>query len=160
MPRSLVKKPRVELTPQRVKKFLREMEKTGNLKASSAYIGVVPQTIYKAMDRDPHFKDAVEAARNKASRDIENELRRRAIDGVEEDIFHQGVVVGTKKTYSDRLLELLAKGNIDKYGKLQDNFGVQVNIGADSIKNKLAGMLNIEIEKEEKEVIEGDYKDL
>ena len=150
----------VRLTPGKVKTLLRELEKTGNLTAAAAKIDVTPQAIYKKMQTDKLLADAIEVARNKSARDIESELRRRGIEGVEEDVWHNGEVVGTKVRYSDRLLELLAKGNIPKYGKLEERFGVQVNIGGDSVKTKLASMLGVEVKTNEEDVIEGQYTHL
>ena len=51
---------------------------------------------------------------------IEREMYRRAIDGVEEEVFHKGQVCGTKTVYSDTILMRLAEGNIEKYKKAQD----------------------------------------
>ena len=150
----------VRLTPGKVKTLLRELEKTGNLTAAAAKIDVTPQAIYKKMQTDKLLADAIEVARNKSARDIESELRRRGIEGVEEDVWHNGEVVGTKVRYSDRLLELLAKGNIPKYGKLEERFGVQVNIGGDSVKNKLASMLGVQVKPNDEDVIEGQYTHL
>jgi hypothetical protein len=147
-----------KLTPKRVRDFLKELEKTGNLRASAAHIGVVPSAVYAAAQKDQRFRDAIELARHKASHAIETELRRRGIEGYEEKVFFQGEQVGTQKRYSDRLLELLAKGNMEKYGKTSE-IGVNVNIGAENIKTKLASLLGVEIKKEE-EVIEGDFREL
>lgn len=152
---SLIRKKHGTLSPVKIKKFLKELERTGNFKASCAAIDVVPATVYVAMRRDKQFADAVTIAREKVGYDIELELRRRAIEGVEEQIFHQGEPIGVRMKYSDRLLELLAKGNIEKYGKLENNFGIEINVNQDSMKNKLAGMLGIKVKQ--KDDIEGEF---
>jgi hypothetical protein len=157
---SLVRKKAQMLDPPRVKKFLKELERTGNLAASASRVNVTKAAIYAAMKRDEFFKEAVEMARARAAHDIENELRRRGIEGYEEEVFHNGEMVGTKRKYSDRLLELLAKGNIEKYGKLEQNLGVNINLGSDSIKDKLANMLGVQVEKNEDDVIEGEFRHL
>lgn len=51
---------------------------------------------------------------------IEREMYRRAVEGVEEDVFHKGQVCGTKTVYSDTILMRLAEGNIEKYKKTAD----------------------------------------
>jgi hypothetical protein len=156
MPNILPRKKYGALSPAKIKKFLDDLEKTGNFKASCAAIGVVPATIYTAMRRDKKFAEAVTVARDKVAYDIELELRRRAIEGVEEQIYHQGEPIGVRMKYYDRLLELLAKGNIEKYGKLENNFGIEINVNQESMKNKLAGMLGITVNKKD-DVIEGDF---
>ena len=159
MATSIMRKGYQRLTPRRVKELLKELEKTGNLTAAAAAVNIHKGTLYTAMKKDPALKDAVELSRHKAAHAIEKELRRRGIEGYEEKIFHGGEQVGSQTRYSDRLLELLAKGNIPKYGKLEENLGVNINIGADSIKNKLASMLGVEV-KQEQEPIEGEFKEL
>jgi hypothetical protein len=146
------------LTHRRMKELLKEIEKTGNLVASCAAVNIDRSTLYQAMKRKPELKDAVELARHKAAYAIEKELRRRGIEGYEEKVFHGGEQIGTQTRYSDRLLELLAKGNIAKYGKLEENLGVHINIGADSVKNKLASMLGVEVKQPE--TVEGEFREL
>jgi hypothetical protein len=148
-----------KLTPKRTREFLKELEKTGNLQASAAHVDVSPGAIYTAARKDRRLKDAIELARHKASHAIETELRRRGIEGYEEKVFFQGEQIGTQTRYSDRLLELLAKGNMEKYGKTSE-MGVNINIGAENIKTKLASLLGVEIKKEEEEVIEGEFREL
>ena len=47
---------------------------------------------------------------------LEAEARRRAVEGVEEEIYFQGEVVGSKMKYSDTILMFLIKGALpDKY---------------------------------------------
>ncbi|RKZ20174.1 hypothetical protein DRQ50_00010 [bacterium] len=46
---------------------------------------------------------------------IEEEIKRRAMDGVDTPVFYKGELVATQKQYSDRLLELHAKRHIGAY---------------------------------------------
>jgi hypothetical protein len=159
--KTLVRKKRTMITHGKVKTFLKHLERTGNFNASAGVIDVVPRALYAAMKRDPKFAAAVEAAKNRSVYEIEMELRRRGLDGVEEEIYHNGVVVGTKIRYSDRLLELLAKGNIERYRRTEEGNSVNINIGGESIKNKLASLLGVEIEDKNKpsddDIIEGEF---
>lgn len=41
---------------------------------------------------------------------LEDEARRRAVDGVDEPVFQGGELVGHVRRYSDRLLEFLLRG--------------------------------------------------
>ena len=67
-------------------------------------VGIERCTAYRARQADEAFAkawdDAVEAGVDKAER----EAFRRAVEGVEEDVWHQGVAVGRKRVYSDALL--------------------------------------------------------
>lgn len=61
---------------------------------------------------------------------LEQEARRRAVDGVVDSVFHQGEVVGTKRTYSDSLLkDLLKANNPQKFRERVDvNHSGEVNV--------------------------------
>ena len=50
---------------------------------------------------------------------MEKEVERRAIKGIDEPIFYQGVKVATKKVYSDNLLMFMSKARRPK--KFRDN---------------------------------------
>ena len=59
-------------------------------------------------------------AREEAADTLEAEARRRAIEGVEEPVFHKGQRVGTVRKYSDLLLIFLLKGVRPQ--KFRDNY--------------------------------------
>jgi hypothetical protein len=61
-------------------------------------------------DTDTAFQDGVKLAMELACDRIEAEIRRRAIEGVEEPVYQQGGMVGTVRRFSDTLLIFLAKG--------------------------------------------------
>jgi len=140
--------------PQQKKKFLRLLAKHGNLKQCAAMVGVSSQAVYKAMNKDEKLKEAVDIARDKAAVVIESEIKRRAIDGVEKDVYFQGEVVGTEIVYSDKMLELLARANIPEYGNVASNLGshsqpqVNINILNGETKTKLADLLGVTIDQE------------
>lgn len=60
--------------------------------------------------RDPEFAAAWEAALEEAREHVEMELHRRAVVGWEEPVYQRGELVGSVTKFSDRLLELRAKG--------------------------------------------------
>lgn len=69
-------------------------------------------------DVDGIYEEKFAEARDHASGLLELEARRRAIEGVTETIFWQGLPVGTKTKYSDTLLMFLLKGSLpDKYAE-------------------------------------------
>ena len=71
---------------------------------------ITRRTHYKWLEKDSGYATAFGQAKEEASDHLESEARRRAVDGVEEKIYHKGEVVGTKLNYSDTLLIFLLKG--------------------------------------------------
>jgi hypothetical protein len=59
---------------------------------------------------DPAYAEAWAEAEQLGAVMLEDEAIRRARDGVERTIFHQGVPIGTEHRYSDVLLIFLLKG--------------------------------------------------
>lgn len=54
---------------------------------------------------------------------------KRAVHGVEEDVYYKGMVVGSKTNYSDGLLNTLLKAKVPEFAKDADGAGgVQVNV--------------------------------
>jgi hypothetical protein len=85
------------------------------------------------------------------------EARRRAIDGVEEPVFHRGKVVGHVNKFSDSLLtKLLEASDPERYGK-RSNVAIEQNITIQggSAKEKLASMLKVELD-----ALEGEYSEV
>ncbi len=67
-------------------------------------VGIQRSTAYRTRMADEEFAkawdDAMEAGVDKAER----EAFRRAVEGVDKGVWHQGVQVGTERVYSDALL--------------------------------------------------------
>lgn len=97
------------LTAPRKKKFLEIVAKNGNVKTSAALLGLSYNTIKNYASKDPYFAEMIEIAENQFAAGVEKALYERGVQGIEEDIWYQGEKVGTKRVYSDKLLEVLAK---------------------------------------------------
>ena len=99
------------------KKFLESFAVTGNITEACAVAGIKRRRlIYEWQEHDDQFAAAFREAEITATEVLETEARRRAADGVEEPVYHQGVVVGTVKKYSDTLLIFLLKARApEKY---------------------------------------------
>jgi len=69
------------------------------------------------------FQEEFDLAHNDFVDGIEEEARRRAVDGVERDIYHQGEKVGKEREYSDRLLAMLLKAHRPEF--YRDNSRVE-----------------------------------
>lgn len=73
----------------------------------AARLRVSTSRIQRWTDGDIDFKVAMEEAREAGADFLEDEARRRAVEGVEKPVFHQGEIVGYVVEYSDGLLKAL-----------------------------------------------------
>ena len=99
--------------------FLQEIEEHGIKAKACRAVGIAYSTLKTHLDKDPEFAKQFELAMEVSGDGYEEEARRRAMDGVEEDIFDRfGKVIGTKTRYSDRFLDkMLTAAKPDKYGE-------------------------------------------
>lgn len=92
-------------------KFLAELAKSCNVSASCRVAGIGRQTAYDWREKDEAFALAWDGAEQEAVDRLEQEAWRRAVDGFEEPVFHQGEEVARVRKYSDKLIEILLKGH-------------------------------------------------
>lgn len=83
------------------------------------------RTAYNHRDTDVDFKDAWDAAVIAGVEHLEDEARRRAVEGVDKPVYQGGARVGVIREYSDTLLIFLLKGRArEKYGdQVRIDFG-------------------------------------
>lgn len=77
-------------------------------------VGIERSTAYRAAESDPAFREAWDDAMEVGIDRAEQEAFRRAVDGTEKGVWHQGVLVGTERVYSDALMSLVLKGRRKK----------------------------------------------
>jgi hypothetical protein len=92
------------------KAFLAALEETGSVTEAAKAVGMGRCNVYQYKRSDPAFAALWEQALDVAADVLEDEARRRAYEGVEEDVYHKGEKVGVVKKYSDTLLMFLLKG--------------------------------------------------
>ena len=144
-------------TNQKKRKVLEYMRTTGgNQAAAAAKVGVSPATINYHAKNDPAFKEALLMAKLEAMHDVEEQITKRGIEGVDEDVYFKGEVVGQKKVYSDTLLMERARAlDPTKYGK-KTSMDINANVTVEhKARSKLASLLGIEIEDAEYEDVTG-----
>jgi hypothetical protein len=95
--------------------FLKTLAATGSVTSAIRATCLHRSTIYEARQTNEDFKLAWDDALETATDALEFEARRRAVEGCDEPVYHQGQQVGVVRKYSDRLLELLLRGNREKY---------------------------------------------
>lgn len=128
----------------RLKKALAEkISETGNITRACEEVGVARQTHYQWYRTDPDYAALVEAAIELGVERLEDEARRRAVEGWEEPVFHQGVMVDTVRKYSDTLLIFLLKGAKPK--KYRDRIDVNAEVthhdGDSDLDREIAGLM-------------------
>lgn len=104
-----------EINAARYKIFLEQLGVDGNVSRACEVAQLQRKAVYEKRNGDPEFEKDVQAAFEVATDKLEAEARRRAMEGVEEPVFHQGVEVARVRKYSDSLLGLMLKGNRRKY---------------------------------------------
>lgn len=91
-------------TPETRVKFLEALANCGNISTAAAFVQRSRTSAYSLKRRDVNFSRGWDAALLLA-RDVATDfLQERAINGIEEDVYHQGEVVGTRRRYDSRLL--------------------------------------------------------
>lgn len=92
------------------------------------HVGIRRKDVKALKAADSEFAADYREARGYGNDTIRNALRDRAIDGVEEPIVSvKGEIVGSRRVYSDRLLEFLARMHLPEAKALQAHrFGVEV----------------------------------
>jgi len=102
---------RDSLPPKTQAAFLAALAASGNVRQACRSIGRCPATLYKYRSRDPAFAALWDETMAVAVATVlEPEAVRRAVDGVEKGVYHEGQQVGTVREYSDTLLIFLLKG--------------------------------------------------
>ena len=97
-------------SPERMAKFVYTMAHGGSVRQACEAAGIVIATAYKWRREDAEFAERWAMAQVESMDRAEEELRRRAVQGVLEPVYQQGRKVGTIRKYSDNLLLALMKG--------------------------------------------------
>jgi hypothetical protein len=100
-------------TAARKVQFLEALAHDGNVCAACARVGLSREAAYRLRRREPLFARAWAAAQLQAREIVGEVLGTRAIDGIEEEIWYRGEVVGTRRRYDTRLL-LAHMARLDK----------------------------------------------
>jgi len=100
-------------TPERQAAFLDALAATGSVSAAAQAVGLSRTAIYNLRNREDEagaaFRAAWDARLRQAVAVLSETAFDRAINGVEEPVFHKGEQVGTRIRHNDRLLMFLLK---------------------------------------------------
>jgi len=91
--------------------FLEHLRESPIISHAAKAAGISRINAWRNRKSDPDFAaewdDAIQEGIDKA----EAEAYRRAVKGYEQDVWYQGMKVGSQTLYSDQLLTLILKGN-------------------------------------------------
>jgi len=109
---------KLRLTKERQESFLKALANTGSVTAAVAMAATSRTRVYELRNADPVFASSWEEAEEIAADRLEEEARRRAVEGVQEPLVSAGKIVRDDdglpiaiRRYSDTLLLALLKAH-------------------------------------------------
>jgi hypothetical protein len=107
---------RTKVTPERIDLFL-ELLATfgGNVTKAADACDLSRMELYRTRWEDDELARRWDEAVKIGTAALEDEAMRRAHDGVEEPVWHQGQQCGVVRKYSDTLMIFMLKARDDKY---------------------------------------------
>lgn len=90
-------------TARRRARFLDHLRRCANVSAAARSAGMSRSSAYTLRRTDEAFAAGWDEALEEACDALEEELRRRAMEGVERPVFHGGRPCGVIRNYSDQL---------------------------------------------------------
>lgn len=90
-------------TAAKRRRFLKALRQTGTVTVAAEAAGVARGAAYQLRKRDKTFRQAWDDALQAALDELEAELRRRAMQGVEQPVYFGGKECGRIRTYNDNL---------------------------------------------------------
>lgn len=113
------------ITPKKLARFLEALAECGNVRIAASRATLSRDALYAYRQTHADFaqgwKDALQSAMELV---LEPEALRRAVEGVNEPVFHAGAKIATVKKYSDTLLIFLLKGGLkEKYAERTEHTG-------------------------------------
>jgi hypothetical protein len=93
-----------------------ELERNcGDFYGACKAVGVSPGFVRRWQSEDAEIAAQLAEAKSVGALGLIHAAKTRAVDGVVEEIYYQGEVVGEKRVYSDGLLTTMLKANLPEY---------------------------------------------
>ncbi len=89
--------------------FLETLRRTGNVSSSARAAGVPVVSAYAKRGREKAFRLEWQTALDEALDDLEEEVRRRALEGIEKPVYYAGKKCGSITSFNDNLAMFLLK---------------------------------------------------
>lgn len=122
--------------------FLEAFSRVGTIKHAAEAAGVDRHSHHLWLQKDPEYAAAFAEAEEQAVEVLEREMRRRAVEGVEEPVWHKGEQVGSVRKYSDVLLIFALKAARPE--RYRDNHRVEL---AGTVTHVATTAFDVEIEQ-------------
>lgn len=113
----------MKLTPEKLTAFCAALAETGIVAKACKAVDISRVTAYQWREEIPEFAAAWDKALKIGITALEDEAHRRAFEGFEEGVYHQGVLMDTQKKYSDTLAIFLLKSHAPE--KYRDNHKIE-----------------------------------
>ena len=109
----------ITITPERWNKFFEVMiDSAGNTNKACFECKISFEHVRYMRDKDPVFAARYDAAKRTGLEVLEDEVTRRAHDGIEKGVYFMGQRIAVERNYSDALAVFLLKsGNPEKFAE-------------------------------------------
>jgi hypothetical protein len=107
----------LKLTPEKMTAFLAALAETCQVGKAAAAVGISRYTAYIWRKNDPDFAARWDDAMRAGLLVLEDEMHRRAIDGVAEPVLHQGQPTYLTEYYTDDEGEKRQRVRVDENGQ-------------------------------------------
>lgn len=115
-------------------KFLAGLAQYGTLAAARKYmknqygLTIRGDILRRMLSLIPSFKQEVDDAIEEYQATIQMEIHRRAVEGVDKGIYHQGELVAKEKVYSDALLAKMVDTHLPEYKEVKQKESHRGNV--------------------------------
>lgn len=107
---------KTKLTPELLNKFLTLVANNGGIISDACRdLNLSRTVIYTRKHADEEFAVLMEKAQDDGIDLLEDEAKRRALDGTEEPVFFQGKICGHIRRKSDTMMNMMLKGHRKRY---------------------------------------------
>lgn len=93
------------------------IQNCGDIHDAARRCGVSPMFILRWQKEDPEASDKLREAQQVGWLGLESEARRRAVDGINKNVYYKGLKVDSETVYSDGLLGKLLEARVPAYKK-------------------------------------------
>ena len=132
-----------DVTHIKKRAFLAAFSEVGTVTRAAEIAGVCRKSHTNWLKADPDYVEAFALAEQQACDRLEQEARRRAVEGVDKPVYQQGKKCGVVREYSDTLLIFLMKGAMpDKY---KDRVSQEISGKLEHSCPSLAGLTTAEL---------------
>jgi len=100
--------------------FFKSLTEHGIVTRAAEANGVHQRLVWRLHKENEQFRELFDEARKIGLRRCIDEAIRRGSEGWDEPVFFNGEQVGTKRKFSDRLLEFIIRANFERYRQAMD----------------------------------------